>query len=229
MIKTEFQLLAMFDPRLAPHATSAQPTWLWSSDGKHILWANPPGTATFGAADAAALARKTFGPADQHRRQVAQLASRLPLSGAPRLERLRGFGARLGVLMTCRCARLDFPDGSHGVLLNAIETFARTMPLDERLQRLIEGQEQAVAAFALDGRLVGASSAAQPLLGEIAEADLDAARHRALERGHVELSTSAGQLVMQRIGSGADTGLLALITPRFAQRVPAAEAATCAT
>jgi len=225
MIKTEFQLLAMFDPRLAPHATSAQPTWLWSSDGKHILWANPPGTATFGAADAAALARKTFGPADQHRRQVAQLASRLPLSGAPRLERLRGFGARLGVLMTCRCARLDFPDGSHGVLLNAIETFARTMPLDERLQRLIEGQEQAVAAFALDGRLVGASSAAQPLLGEIAEADLDAARHRALERGHVELSTAAGRLTMQRIGSGAETGLLALITPPAVEAVAAPEAA----
>jgi len=220
MIKTEFQLLAMFDPRLAPHATSAHPVWLWSSDGKHILWANPPGTALFGAINATNLARKTFGPADQHRRQVAQLAGRLPLSGAARMERLRGFGARPGMLMTCRCARLDFSDGSHAVLVSAIETFARTMPLDERLQRLAEAQEQAVAAFALDGRLVGASSTAHALLGAIAEADLDAALHHALERGHVELSTAAGQLVMQRVGSGADTGLVALITPPVVEAAP---------
>ena len=220
MIKTEFQLQAMFDPRLAPHATSAHPVWLWSGDGKHILWANPPGTALFGAINANDLARKTFGPADQHRRQVAQLAGRLPLSGAARLERLRGFGARPGMLMTCRCARLDFPDGSHAVLISAIETFARTMPLDERLQRLAEGQEQAVAAFAPDGRLVGASSTAPALLGEIAEADLNAALHHALERGHVEISTTAGQLAMQRVGSGADTGLIALITPPVVEAAP---------
>jgi PAS domain S-box-containing protein len=220
MIKTEFQLLAMFDPRLAPHATSAHPVWLWSSDGKHILWANPSGTALFGAINATDLARKTFGPADQHRRQVAQLAGRLPLSGAARMERLRGFGAQPGMLMTCRCARLDFPNGSHAVLVSAIETFARTMPLDERLRRLAEGQEQAVAAFTMDGRMVGASSTAPALLGEIAEADLNAALHHALERGHVELSTAAGQLAMQRVGSGADTGLVALITPPVVEAAP---------
>jgi PAS domain S-box-containing protein len=213
MTKTEFQLLAMFDPRLAPHATSAQPVWLWSSDGKHILWANPPGTALFGATNTTDLARKSFGPADQHRRQVAQLANRLPLSGRARMERLRGFGARPGMLMTCRCARLDFPDGSHGVLVSAIETFARTMALDDRLLHLAEGQQHAVATFAVDGRLVGASQAAHALLGAIAEADLSAALHHALERGHVEISTAAGQLAVQRIGTAADTGLVALITP----------------
>src|ERR1700749_2429632 len=56
MTKTEFQLLAMFDPRLAPHATSANPAWLWSSDGRRILWANPAGAALFGAAHIADLA-----------------------------------------------------------------------------------------------------------------------------------------------------------------------------
>ena len=52
-----------------------------------------------------------------HRRQVAQLAGRLPPNGAIRLERLRGFGAPLGMLVTCGCARLDFPDGSQGILV----------------------------------------------------------------------------------------------------------------
>ena len=94
MNHAEFQLRGVGDPRLAVHATSALPAWLWSIDGTRVLWANPVGARLFGAANGAVLAGKTFGPADQHRRQVAQLAGRLPPNGAIRLERLRGFGAR---------------------------------------------------------------------------------------------------------------------------------------
>ena len=180
MTKTEFQLLAFGDPRLALHATSAQAVWLWSVDGRHVLWANPVGARVFGAANSAELAKKTFGPADAHRRQVAQLANRLPPDGATRLERLRGFGAQPGVLMTCGCARLDFADGSHGILIHAVGTVARTLPLVERLQHLVEGQELPLAAFARDGLLVGASEAARPLLGfhHLSESGLDQARMR---------------------------------------------------
>jgi hypothetical protein len=117
----EFQLRGGGDPRLAVHSTSPLPAWLWSIDGMRILWANPVGAKLFGA-NAAALAAKTFGPADQHRRQVAQLAGRLPPTGATRLERLRGFGTALGTLATCACARLDFPDGGAGVLVVAMLT-----------------------------------------------------------------------------------------------------------
>lgn len=77
MTKTEFQLLAFGDPRLAVHATSALPVWLWSADGRHVLWANPVGARVFGGANSAELAEKIFDPADAHRRQVAQLANRL--------------------------------------------------------------------------------------------------------------------------------------------------------
>src|SRR5450631_1792195 len=112
MNNAEFQLRGVGDPRLAVHATSALPAWLWSVDGTRILWANPVGARLFGAANGAVLAQKNFGPADSHRRQVAQLASRLPSIGATRLERLRGFGTPLGMLVTCACARLDFSDGS---------------------------------------------------------------------------------------------------------------------
>ena len=96
MNNAEFQLRGVGDPRLAVHATSALPAWLWSVDGTRILWANPVGAKLFGSANGAALAKKRFGPADAHRRQVAQLAGRMPLNGAVRLERLRGFGAALG-------------------------------------------------------------------------------------------------------------------------------------
>ena len=75
-----------------------------------------------------------FGPADRHRRQVAQLATRLAPSGAIRLERLRGFGAPLGALMTCGCARLEFADGDHGILIAA--ALAADRGLREVVQQL---------------------------------------------------------------------------------------------
>src|SRR4051794_5992597 len=115
MNNTEFQLRDNGDSRLAAHAASHWPAWLWSTDGSKILWANPVGARLFGAA-------KIFGPADPHRRQVAQLAGRLLPTGATRLERLRGFGAALGALVTCACSRLDFADGGAGILVVAMLT-----------------------------------------------------------------------------------------------------------
>lgn len=119
MKDAEIQGLASNDPRLVGYAASHLPAWLWTADGRRILWANPAGASLFGAANAAALAEKTFGPADRHRRQVARLAGRLLANGAVRLERLQGFGAAPGGLVTCGTSRFDFPDGSHGVLIAA--------------------------------------------------------------------------------------------------------------
>ena len=160
MNPTELKLRGVEDPRLSVHATSAFPTWLWPIDGTRIAWANPVGASLFGAANAAELARRTFGPADPHRRQVAQLAGKLASGGAIRLERLRSFGAPLGALATCACARLEFADGHPGILIVATEPAGRAMPLVERLQRLVQGIELPMAAFASDGMFVGASDAA---------------------------------------------------------------------
>ena len=219
MNNAEFHLRGVGDPRLAVHATSPLPAWLWSVDGTRILWANPVGARLFGAANGAALAKKVFGPADSHRRQVAQLARRLPPTGAIRLERLRGFGAPLGMLVTCGCARLDFADGSHGILVTAAETMGRTMPLIERLQHLVEGIDTPIAAFARDGMLVAASDAARSLLGfrNLSEAGLDDARSDALKQGRVETPICIGHMVLQRVGTGADVGLVALIEPDTTQ------------
>ena len=215
MNNAEFQLRGVGDPRLAVHATSALPAWLWSTDGTRILWANPVGARLFGATNGAILAGKTFGPADQHRRQIAQLAGRLPLTGAFRLERLRGFGAALGTLVTCGCARLDFADGSHGILVAAAEPVGRAMPLVERLQCLVDGIDTPIAAFARDGMFIGGSDAARSLLGfrDLTEAGLDEARSDALKQGRVETPIGIGHLVLQRVGTGADVGLVALIAP----------------
>jgi PAS domain S-box-containing protein len=216
MNKLEFQLQGVGDPRLAAHATSPLPAWLWSADGTRIWWANPVGARLFGAANAIALADRMFGPADSHRRQVAQLANRLPANGAIRLERLRGFGATLGALATCGCARLDLADGSTGILVAAAEPIGRAMPRVERLQRLVEGIDTPVAAFTRDGLLVGASDAARPLFGfrNLSEAGLDAARDEALKQGRADAAVGSSHLVLQRVGSGADIALVGLLTPR---------------
>ena len=173
----------------------------------------------------AALAEKTFGPADTHRRQVIRLARQLPASGAIRLERLRGFGARLGTLMTCGCARLDFADGSSGVLVTAMDPGLRTMSLVERLHRLVDGAAVPMAAFAPDGMFAGASEAARALLGfrDLGEAGLEQARSDALATGRVELPIGIGKMVLQRVGVGADVGLVALIEPAVAKPTPVAE------
>ncbi|MEY9755008.1 PAS domain S-box protein [Bradyrhizobium yuanmingense] len=218
MTRSDFQLRGVGDPRLAVHATSALPAWLWSTDGARVLWANPVGAKLFGAANSAGLADKVFGPADSHRRQIVRLAPQLPANGAMRLQRLRGFGARLGALMTCACARLDFADGGHAVLVIAMDPTLRTMPLVERLHRLVAGAKVPMAAFAPDGLFVGASEAARPLLGfrDLFEAGLDRARSDALATGRAAAPIGIGQMVLQRVGSGADIGLVALIEPAAA-------------
>lgn len=225
MTSSDFQLRGVGDPRLSVHATSPLPAWLWSLDGSRVLWANAVGAKFFGADNAALLAQKTFGPADGHRRQVAQLARRLSANGAVRLERLRGFGAALGTLMTCGCARLSFADGREAVLVTAMDAGARTMPLIERLLRLVDGATVPMAAFAPDGLFIGASEAARPLRGfrNLGEAGLEQARSDALAQGRVELPIGVGKMVLQRVGTGADVGLVALIEPTTAQAVPAAE------
>ncbi len=96
----------------------ALPAWLWTADGPE-----PVGRSgrrpMFGAGSAAALTGKTLGPADRHRRQIARLVGRLRAGGAMQRERLQGFGAALGELVTCGSSRNDFADGSHGDLIAA--------------------------------------------------------------------------------------------------------------
>ena len=161
MTRVEFQLRSVSDPRLAVHATSPLPAWLWSIDGAHVLWANPAGVAVMGAANNAALAAREFGPADQHRRQVSRLAGLLQPDGTPRLERLQGFGGMLGNLATCACLRLAFRDGSAGILIAAVAPVGRSLPADERMQRVVDDFDTPAAIFNSGGALAGARSQAR--------------------------------------------------------------------
>jgi len=94
----------------------------------------------------------------------------------------------------------------------------------------VEGIETPIAAFARDGMFVGASDAARSLLGfrNLSEAGLDQARSDALKQGRFEAPLGIGHLVLQRVGSGADVGLVALIAPGVAPEKPADPAVTAA-
>jgi PAS domain S-box-containing protein len=215
MSQTDFQLQGFSDPRLAIHAAGALPAWLWSADGSRVLWANPIGARTFGATNGVALAGRTFGPADAHRREVAQLARRLPENGAVRLERLRGFGAPLGTLATCGCSRIDLADGSHGVLITTTDTIVRMMPLVERLQRLVDDSAAALAAFTPDGLFAGASASGRRMFGldDLTDNGLAQARETALAEGHAEAQLPPGRVMLYRVGSGQHVGLIAWLMP----------------
>jgi PAS domain S-box-containing protein len=172
------------DPRLANHAISAMPVWLWAADGTRVLWANAAGAAVLGAASPHALTERRMSAAHSLASQVVRLAGTLPHGGAARLERLRGIGS-LGRTVVCACSRFALTNGMPAILIAANETVGPPLPLAQRVARLFTGSHAAVAAFAADGALLHATPAAAARLGEATSIAALGAEH-----------------VAERIGSG---------------------------
>jgi len=219
-----FPLDCLVDPRLSAHAASPRPTWLWSTDGRRLLWANPVGAAIFGAATPAATGGLSFAATHPAAAQIAQLARSLIDNGAPRLERLRGFDARPGGMLTCACSRIALEGVGKAVLVVASEPAGPDLPLAERTRRLLADIGEPVAAFAADGTALAATAALTERLAQAA-ADgsalspdalpLDALGAEALVRqalvsGSATGDSRIGPLTLTRIGEGASTLVLAM-------------------
>lgn len=209
-----FSLQSLFNPKLAVHAISAAPAWVWTPDGARILWANAAGSALFNARDNDELMSRAFTLADPYRRQIAQLSGRLPVSGAVRLERLRGFGAPLGTLMTCGCARVTLADQAQGCLIAATHPAGRAVSLKERVLAFLARLGRPAAAFQSNGDWIG-SNASSTLTGDLASAGptlLDAASRAELnDSGRAEIATELGRVMLCRIGSDTESVLIALL------------------
>ena len=134
------------DPRLAPYATGDIPAWLWSADATRILWGNPAAAAIFNAASSTALTGHTIDPKGSAALQIARLAGTLPHGAAPRLERLRGFGGRLGGALMCGCSRISLADRTPAILVVATEAAGPRLSLTEQAQRLLAGCDDAARA-----------------------------------------------------------------------------------
>ena len=89
--------------------------------------------------------------------QIVRLAGTLPQGGAPRLERLRGFGASFGGTLICLCSRIMLADNSAGVLVVSTERAGNDLSLPERARRLLADFEQPAAIFTADGELIEAA------------------------------------------------------------------------
>lgn len=208
MSRAAFSLQAIRNSRLSTFCLGAAPAWVWSEAGSRLLWANAAGRAFFRAPSDDALLAHTFGPADPYRRQVRQLASILAPSGALRLERLRGFGAPLGGLMTCGCARILL-GGENGILIAAEQAGGRTSPFPERLMALIEDLEGPAVAF-VNGHLKAANAAARAHDEAIRELAGVALPAHFPEQG-AAIETPCGPAIVHRAGVGPETALIMLL------------------
>ncbi len=208
---TELQFSCLSDQRLAAHALSANPVWLWSADATRVLWANPIAAAIFDAASPGALAALRFGPEHAAAAQVARLSGTLPQGGAPRLERLRGFGAGYGGTLICLCSRIALSDNSPAVLVVSTERAGKDLALPDRAQRLLADLDRPAAVFTADGELIEAVPAARERFGD--KRDLVALGAEQLAReaslnGRAEGEIAAWPATVLRLGADATVTLL---------------------
>jgi PAS domain S-box-containing protein len=183
-------------------------------DAARILWANAVGAAIFDAPGPAALAQRRFEANDRAAVQIGRIAETLPPDGAPRLERLRGFGASFGRALTCRCSRILLADGSSAILVLASQAAGPSLPLAERVRRLVAEIDAPIAIFSAEGALL---HAATPALDRLAAATTlsylgaDALAADALRAGHASGPTKIGALSIERIGKDSATALVATL------------------
>ena len=209
-----FQLSLLRDGRLAPLATSALPAWLWRPDGTRIVWANATGAAVFGTTSAAIGSRR-FARGEPAADQIARIAASLCPGAAPRLERLRGFGAGIGRALTCACSHIVLADDTAAVLVAAIERAGPDLPLGERVARLLAGGQEPIAAFTVGGQLMAATEGAQAHLGgatSLAAIGAGALVGSALASGHA-VGGDGNPIALDRMGSEAATVLIAQFAP----------------
>jgi PAS domain S-box-containing protein len=188
MDRMESFFAPLHDARIAQHVASGQPAWLWSPDGERILFANAVGAAIFGADHVAAILEKRFDPSQIAATAIARLAPTLKHDGAPRLEKLRGFGAGVGRTLLCTCSRISVGP-QIGVLVVAAEPAGPNLSVAERVRRLTTGFETALAAFAADGTLIHANEKAAALLAD---------------RNTLNDLRGSGDAVLATIGEGAN-------------------------
>ena len=204
MDQTQSFLAILHDARIVPHAAGNLPAWLWSTDGERILFANAAGAAIFSADNVAAVLQKRFDPSQTASTQIARLNPMLTHGAAPRLEKLRGFGASFGRALLCQCSRISFGSQQYGVLVVAAEPAGPNLSFAERVRRLIAGMETPLAAFSTDGALIHANEKAAPILAG---------------RNSLNDLRSSGDAAIETIGDGGN----AFVLVRFpdAKQLPA--------
>ena len=117
-----------------------------------------------------------------------------------------------GGALACRCSHITLPDHSEAILVVATGRAGPDLSLDERVSRLLAGNDQPVAAFTADGKLIDATPAAASFLRgkqSLAALEIAAMAAEAARTGHAEGSAAHCSVRIDRIGGGPATVLLA--------------------
>jgi PAS domain S-box-containing protein len=188
------------DPRLAALSTSARPAWLWNTNTAQVLWTNPVGAAVLADQNPAPVAA-----------QIMRFSATLPVSGASRLQRLRGLGGSPGQTLLCKCSRIELLDRTSGLLVEVLEPAGPPFTLVERARRLLQSCQAAVGVFAPDGDPLFATASAHRFLGGCNLASMGAADlgREALLLGHASGRSAHGPVSVVRLGHGSTTVLVA--------------------
>jgi PAS domain S-box-containing protein len=215
MSNPKFQFSWLSDARLAAHALSPTPVWLWAADAQRILWANPIAAAIFDAPSPAAAASIEFEPTHSAVAQIARLSATLPQGGAPRLERLRGFGASFGGMLICLCSRMTLSDNSNAILVVSTERAGKDLALPERAHRVLADLALPAAIFTADGEVIDMRSEARERLGnnrDLVALGAEQLAREATLNGSAEGELAAGSVAMLRLGAGPTVTLMLAFT-----------------
>ena len=195
------------DPRLALYAMADTPIWLWSADASRILWGNAEAAAIFNAASS--------GADWYHRPQAIEGAADsiwpgtfMSHGGSPRLERLRGFGGRLGGAVMCACSRIALSDRTPAILIVATESAGPRLSTPNKAKRLLGSDSEPLALFAADGSLLAAISSAHAYVGEardLAALGVAGLATTALATGRADGDNKNGKLSISRLGTDSSS------------------------
>jgi PAS domain S-box-containing protein len=187
-----------------------------------MVWTNAAGAGLRGSPSPAAVAQRPISPGDPLAVDITRLAASLSNSGAARLERIRGLSDGIGHATVCACSRLSLEEGM-AILMVAAEPAASAMPFAERVRRAFADAEGAIAVFSPDGALIHASPEAAARLGQMTTLEAwgaGALAAEALNCGRASGNGLIGPVEFERIGSGGDAVLLAMLAPQPARSQP---------
>src|SRR5262249_24919167 len=138
--------------------------------------------------------------------------------GQERLERLRGFGGSLGRALTYTCSRIVAGDGRGAVLIVAAEPAGPPLTLAERVQRLLDEDNEPTAAFTPDGRLVYANAQAKHWLDETSTLETlgleelaAAAQQTGVANAAANLNGEACDILLACLGQDASSVVLVVV------------------
>jgi PAS domain S-box-containing protein len=207
------------DARISALVAVPTPALLFDAKGK-LLFSNPAGLKLIGARtlpDATARDATEIGPLAQ---TAARLGPHLPAAGSPRLERLRLPGENFLQPNTFAFSRIVLADNEKAVLAVGLDVGKEKSPtLVEAINALFEHSRDAFALFDLDGNLIETNIIAATVIGpaqtfQELEPNAEAAFASVRDQGNAEIDFGPLRIVLLRVGTKAQSAILALFADR---------------